>query len=207
MTKIKYTMILFFLFFLCSMEIVLSSCADSPCCCNNIVGGQKRCYTSGACCRTGAWDEYWDETGCRDFNVWVEPKRIMLTLGTRTAVMLYIDNIGGYSDSYHVDYEITSVNPSLINVDLTGVQPTGSVGPVGPGELITTLPIITVLTATETWDVTFNVTSLGDPNMYRSASLTIMQSDYPLSLSEFGILGLIEILILVVTVYFINRMR
>jgi hypothetical protein len=152
----------------------------------------------------GMWDEYWDETGCRDFKVWVEPKRIMLTLGTKTSVILYVKNTGTYTDSYHVDYEINPLGSTTIYIDLTAIPDEFT---VGPGATQTLYPMITVLTTTDQWDVTFNVTSLGDPNMYRTASLTIMQSDYPLSLPEFGIFGLMEILILVATIYSINRMR
>ena len=206
MTKIKYTMIIFFIFFVCSIEIGLSSCDYlSGCCCKSPMPPyDEKCYTSGECCLMDMPGERWDSVGCRDFSVRVEPKRIMLTLGTRTPVILYIDNFGTYTDAYNVEYTIDSGNPSLINVDLTGLSPTGSVFPSGIKSLY---PLITVLTANNAWDVTFKVTSIGDSSMYRTATLRIMQSDSPLSLPEFGIFGLIEILILVFTICFIDRIR
>ena len=202
MIKIKNIIVYFIISFIFFIEIGQSSCTiSSPCCCNNTILGEKRCYTSGGCCRSGLWDENWDENGCRDFNVWVQPKRIMLTLGTKTSVILYVENAGDYTDAYDVDYEINYPNPNLIKVDLTSVTPTGD---VASGYIKYLYPRITILSTTGTFDLIFNVTSRGDPNMYRTTSLVIMESDYPLSLSEFSILGLIEIIILVFTIYFIN---
>jgi hypothetical protein len=206
MTKIEYTLIIFFIFFAFSMETGKSSCSYlAGCCCNSTVLNQKKCYTSGECCRMDMSDEYWNETGCRDFNVWVEPRKIMLTLGTKTPVILYIDNFGSYTDAYNVNYEIIPVGSNSINVDLTGSIPTGNTGNVAGGETKKLYPLITVFTALNTWDVTFNVSSIGDPTMYRTAKLSVLQSEYPLSLPDFSIFGLIEIVVLVGIIYLVNR--
>jgi hypothetical protein len=148
-------------------------------------------------------DEHWDQTGCRDFIVWIEPNRMMFTLGAKTYVILYVKNTGTYTDSYNIGYTITQGNPNSINVDLTSIQQGITLGPSFTQPLY---PIITVFTTKDHWDVIFNVTSIGDSSMYRTATLNIMESDYPLSLPEFGVFGLIEIIILVVILYIINCM-
>jgi hypothetical protein len=204
MIKIKYVMIFFFILFFFSMGISLACSPSAGCCCNSTIPSQKKCYTSGACCKIGTSDEYWDSVGCYNFNAWVQPNRIMLTLGTKTPVILYVDNTGGYTDTYDVNYRITSGNPSLIVVELTGVTPTGS---VASGEIKMLYPRMTVLSTGNSWDVTFNVTSRVDPSIYKNTTLTILEGDYPLSLPEFGIFGIIEMLILVVTIYIIKRTR
>ncbi len=162
--------------------------------------GNKKCWTSGICCLQGTAKEYWDLTGCRDFTVWVQPNKIMFPIGTKNSVVLYVENKGGYTDSYIVDYEKNPNNPNII-VDLTGVTPTAS---VASGEIKRLYPRITVLTTGTNGDVTFMVNSTQEPTMQRNATLHIMESDYPLSLPEFGVLGLIEIIILVGLVYFFS---
>jgi hypothetical protein len=204
MIKIKYFMIIFFVFFTFCMETNLACSPSAGCCCNSTIPNQKKCYTSGQCCKMGASDEYWDPVGCYNFNAWVQPKRIMLTLGTKTPIILYVENTGGYTDTYDVNYRITSGNPSLINVELTGVTPTGS---VASSEIKKLYPRMTVLSAINSWEVTFNITSRVDPSIYKNTTLTIIEGDNPLSLPEFGIFGLMEIFILIVTIYLIKRTR
>lgn len=161
---------------------------------------QKKCWTSGICCLQGTTGEYWDLTGCRDFTVWVQPNRIMFPIGTRNFVILYVENKGGYTDNYTVNYEKKPNDPNII-VDLTGVTPTDN---VASGEIIRLYPGITVLTTITDGYVTFMVNSNNEPTMQRNATLNIMESDFPLSLPEFDLLGLIEILILVGLVYFFS---
>jgi len=157
-----------------------------------------KCYNSGICCQMGTSEEYWSSTGCYRFKTWVKPEKMMFTLGSKTQITLYIENMGSYTDIYDVTYKIDSSNPELIKVDLTGASTTGN---MAHGEIKKLHPRITVLSTDANGDVNFNVTSRGDPSLSQIATLHIIQSDYPVSLPEFSLLGLIEILVLVVIIY------
>ena len=150
----------------------------------------------------GTLSEYWHLKSCFDFDTWVKPERMMFTLGAKIPVNLYIKNKGGYTDAYTIDYFITSSNPELIKVDLTGVTPTGS---VAHGEIKKLYPRIMTLYTDATGDVTFNVSSQGDPTLYKTATLNIIESDFPLSLPEFDIFGLIGMIIIAGIVYLITQ--
>jgi len=158
----------------------------------------KKCYNSGVCCLMTTESEYWHPTGCFGFNAWVQPDRMMFTLGSKTPVNLYIQNKGAYTDSYTVNAD--SSNPELIKYDLTGVSPTGG---VAYGEIKTLYPRIITLYNDIPGNVKFNVSSQGDPTLHNITTLNIIASDFPLSLPEFGILGLIEIIILAGIVYLV----
>jgi hypothetical protein len=174
------------------MNTVLSACTQStPCCCGN------KCWVSGVCCKRGQPEEYWHPTGCYDFEVWVRPERMMFTLGTKIPVTLYIENKGSYTDSYTVDY--VSSNPELIKVDMIGATSTGI---MAHGEIKKLCPrIMTLYTELAGEHVDFNVSSQGDPSLYKTTTLNIIESDFPLSLPEFGIFGLIVMIILAGIVY------
>ena len=66
--------------------------------------------------------------------------------------------------------------------------------------------MITVLSTHTSGDVVFMVNSNLEPSLQRNATLHIAESDYPLSLPEFGVFGLIEILILVVIICLVSCM-
>lgn len=163
-------------FFLVFIPSVFSTCSISnPCCCAN------QCWISGTCCKKGTPDEYWSPTGCFDFNVWVEPNNIKLTVGKKIPINLYIENTEEYTDRYNISYWIESTNPSLISVDLTGITPTEY---VSPREIKVLHPRITVLSLSASGTVWFNVTSWGNSSLRKTASLSIEESDLPLSLEE-----------------------
>ncbi|MCX6822011.1 MAG: hypothetical protein NTW30_04510 [Candidatus Aenigmarchaeota archaeon] len=193
MRKITYSFITFLLLFFNSMSLVI----PAFCCSEN---GQKKCYVSGVCCLQNTEDEFWSLTSCRNFNVWVKPEKMMFTLGLKIPVNLYIENKGAYTDSYVVNYE--KYDPNII-VDLTGVTPTGS---LAPGEIKILYPRIAVLSTLTNGKLVFMINSTQNSTLQNNATLTIMESDYPLSLPDFDVFGLIEILILVVIMYLVSRM-
>ncbi len=177
-----------------NMTCIARSSPDTFCCGSP---GEKKCYNSGVCCLMTTPSEYWHPSGCYGFDTWVKPERMMFTLGTKTPVALYIENKGSYTDSYTIDY--TTTNQELIKVDLTGVTPTGS---VAHGEIKKLYPRIMTLYSELTGDVIFNVTSQGDPSLNKTATLNVIQSDFPLSLPEFGIFELILMIILAGILYY-----
>jgi len=192
------------LFFFCFLiNIVYSACTrETPCCCQEYPGGEKKCFTEGYCCYVGEEREFWNPISCFDFMVWVEPTRSMFTVGSKTRINLYIKNLG-YADNYYVTHNITSDNPHLIQVDMTGVSP---VNDVAYEETRIVYPRITVLESHTTGVVFFNVTSETNMNVSRNATLTILEGgDLPLSLPEFDFFGLIAIIFLASYLYFRKR--
>ncbi len=178
------------------MGLTFSVCSPlTPCCCQEYAGGEEKCFTSGVCCLEGV-EQYWDEESCFDFKFWVEPTSNMFTVGRETRINLYIENIGAFTDNYIITYNITP-NPSLIQVDMSGVS---TVNNVARGEIRVVYPMITVLATTATGNIFFNATSQGDQNIYRNATLTILPSDLPVSLPEFGFFGMVVMIILAVVV-------
>lgn len=175
----------------------------SPVFCCNSDSGQRKCYSTGICCLEKTDDEYYSPTSCRDYAVWVKPDRMMFTLAVKTLVNLYVENKGSYTDNYTVGYDMNPKNPAII-VDLTGYTSTGS---MSPREIKTLHPRIAVLSAATTGDVIFMVNSTQDPSLQKNATLHIIESDYPLSLSEFDLLGLIEMLFLAGLVYLLYKKR
>jgi hypothetical protein len=128
----------------------------------------------------------------------VKPERMMFTLGSKIPVNLYIENKGSYTDVYDVDYEIDPFISSVVKVDMTGASSTGS---VAHGEFKRLYPRIMILDTHATGYVDFNVISQGDPTLSKTTRLQIIESDFPLSLPEFGIFGLIGMIILAGIVY------
>jgi len=190
--KIFYFLSFLFLSSLYFTDLALSKCSPySPCCCQEYPGGEEKCFTQGFCCGSG-YEQFWDPVSCFKFDFWVEPKSSMFTVGKKTSIILYIRNTGAYADNYNITYNITKGNPSLIQVDMSGVSPVEN---VDKGEIRKVYPTITVLATIVSGEIFFNATSLTDLNITRNATLTILPSDFPVSLPEFNFLGLICIMI------------
>ncbi len=199
MKKIIFSIILFLTFIL-TIDLVLSDCTPlTPCCCQEYPGGEFKCFTSGVCCLEGE-EEYWDEESCFDFNFWVEPTASMFTVGRKTRINLYIHNTGAFTDNYIITSNTT--NPVLIQVDMFGVSP---VNDVARGQIVQVFPRIIVLATTASGDVFFNATSQGDENIYRNATLTVLSSDLPVSLPEFGVLVMIMMINLAVVIFLLLK--
>lgn len=191
-------------------SLIFIAPALSTFCCQTSSGSDVfQCYSSGYCCRIGVEEngvlvEYWYSTGCFDFETWVEPNRMMFTVGRSTPINLYVHNLENYTDKYNISYNITSTNPELISVDLRGVTPTDS---VGPGEIEKLYPRIIVLARYASGTIFFNVTSWGSNQMQRNASLIIQTSDVPISLKEFDSNLLLWFLIVMIICLFYLKSR
>jgi hypothetical protein len=200
--KIIFFIIISFAF-LGFMSNVLSDCTYSnPCCCADPVTHQKKCYTSGICCLQGMGNEYWDLDSCYNFKVWVEPASMMFTVGQQTPINLYIQNLAAYPDNFDINYLITNGSAALIQVDISGSTPVLNVNPMETKKVIS--PRITVLEQHATGTVLFNVSSQGDREIYKNATLRILQSDLPISLPEFDNLSLITMFILACIIYIVT---
>jgi len=128
----------------------------------------------------------------------------MFTVGRKTNVNLYIHNLGLYPDNYNLTYNITSGNSALIKVDIAGFD---YVKDVGPKEIRVVYPAITILESGATGNIFFNATSEGDNRKQNNATLTILPSDFPLSLPEFDFFSLFVIVVLSGIIYVYNKMR
>ena len=202
MRKIVYSFIVFALLSLNSIEIGLSPC--TPCCCQTASGsGQFRCYNSGECCLMNTNQEYWADS-CYSFNVWVEPKHATFITGQKTPINLYIENTGAYTDNYEITY--TNSDPNLVLVDFTGISREEN---VQPGEIrkVYPSPRITVLTSMLPGDVEINFIVTSDSGFTNNAILTIIESELPLSLPEFGLYGMSGMIISAGIIYFLIKRK
>jgi uncharacterized membrane protein len=121
----------------------------------------------------------------------------MFTVGRETSINLYIQNIGGNDD----DYVITanSSNPLLFQVDMSSAS---FVDDIKAGEIRRVYPTITVMATGVAGQIFFNTTSQGNENITRNATLTIIESELPMSLPEFNFLGMIVLIILTGIIYY-----
>jgi len=196
MKKIIFAIILFSTFII-TIDSVLSACSPlTPCCCQEYPGGEEKCFTSGICCLEGL-DQFWDPISCFKFDFWVEPEHGIFKVGSETRINLYIKNTGAFADNYGINYNVTD-NPNLIKVNMAGASP---VNDVVKGEIRVVYPRIIVLATTASGKVFFNATSLTDQNVTRNATLTVLPSDLPVSLPEFGFIQIFMIIILVAIVF------
>ena len=167
-------------------------------CCRDPDTMQKKCYDTGECCTEA---DIWYPS-CYDFEIGVSGAR-SFKVGEKSPVIVYITNKGSYVDSYGMAYEIISLNPNLILVDMTDAA---LIKDINPGETKKVYPQITILLSTVTGRVKFTATSQERPAIQKSAELPILESDKYLSLPEFSILGFFNLIILVIAVkYFLNR--
>ena len=204
MKKIVYFLTFLFLFSSYFMDLAFSECSPlTPCCCQEHPGGAEKCFTQGLCCGYGD-EQFWDPVSCFKFDMWVEPRSTMFTVGRKTNVNLYIHNLGIYPDNYNLTYNITSGNSALIKVDIAGFD---YVKDVGPKEIRVVYPAITILESGATGNIFFNATSEGDNRKQNNATLTILPSDFPLSLPEFDFFSLFVIVVLSGIIYVYNKMR
>jgi hypothetical protein len=130
----------------------------------------------------------------------------MFTIGRNTPINLYIKNIGEYNDMYNVSYWLENINPALISIDLSAVTPTDETGSDQTNKLV---PIITVLSTSVSGNVHFNITSWGNPKIQRNASLSVAQSNLPISLEEFSFPTFLIFIILIGFLYyfFITKLK
>jgi len=202
---------IFFIVLLLTNLIFIAPALSDFCCQTSSGSNTFQCYSSGYCCKisvedNGALVEYWHPNGCFDFEVWVEPSNMAFTVGKTTPVNLYVHNLERYTDRYNIDYNVTSLNPSLISVDMTGVTPTDS---VAPNEIKVLHPRITVLSKDASGTVFFNVTSWGNNQKQKDAFLVVISSNMPISLDEFDSSLILWVLIVIIigVIYFLNQKK
>jgi hypothetical protein len=130
--------------------------------------------------------------------MWVEPRSAMFTVGKKTFVNLYIHNLCPYPDNFNLTY--INGNPNLIKVDITGFE---HINDFNPKEIRVVYPSITLLEAHAIGTITFNATSEGNNTIQRNANLTVLSSDFPMSLPEFNSLSILGIIFLIGIVYFV----
>jgi len=180
--------IIFIIFFLI---VFLSFSKVQAFCCKDLATDQSKCYTMGECC-----NGYWYPS-CYRFKVWLEPKRAAFVTGQKTPINLYIKNTGVYTDNYRISYTINPSSLALVEISDSFVNS------VGAGEVRLIQPMITVRAATSTGYVDFNVTSVKAGEIIET--LTILESELPLSLPEFGFFDMICLIIFSGIIYFLLK--
>lgn len=183
----KKIIILFLLFL--SFDSVFSFCCKDP------LTGQDKCYSTGMCC-----DGYW-YPHCYNFELDVRGPPAF-RIGQKTVLLLYVKNTGTYSDSYDISYHLTSVNPSLILVDMEGASEATN---VDPGEIVTLYPKITILSSLASGTLTFKGVSRSMPTLERTTDFLINEASGYLSLPEFSVFWTLQLMILAIVLFLISK--
>lgn len=188
--------------FLLLLNLEASNGANICCKISPEPDAQKRCFSTGICCRKGSTkEEYWSEKSCFDFSIWTSGSR-SFRVGQKTPIFLYLENNGSYIDSYDINYTIEPANTVVIKLDMSGVSPVIDAEPNVPKRL---QPQITVLSTTANGIITFNATSRGDNSIKRNATFKVMESDFSFSLPDFNALLMIQVMIFTGLIYIIDK--
>ncbi len=132
-----------------------------------------------------------------DFKIWVDEPRLV-TIGKPVLANVYVQNLGTAADSYTITYtkNATDLNlnpaPHLVHVSM----PSNRIHSLEPDKIGNTFASITILGPISSGNVTFNVTSETNPSKSLTDFIDI-EAGFPMSLPEFGLIGMIELLFLV----------
>jgi len=180
------------------MFLLIISSANAAFCCRDSSTGQYKCWETGQCCFIGTRFEYWTSGECEpvecNFKVWVEGPNLF-TIGQKTKINLYIENMGPFPDSYTIDYDAESpvVDVELLETDVNNVT---------VDEIRTINPSILLLEShPEPNNVNFTIRSKFCPDEEKSAILYI-ESGLPISLPEFNFIGLLFIISLAGLIFY-----
>lgn len=171
--------------------LIISSANAVAFCCRDSSTRQYKCWETGFCCFKETRFEYWVSGGPEDcvsqcnFKTWVEGPNLF-TIGKKTKINLYIENMGPFPDDYTIDYEVESpvVDVELLKTDVNNVT---------VDEIRTINPSILLLEShPEPNNVNFTVRSksCGDEEY----TILYIESGLPISLPEFSFAGLLFII-------------
>ena len=187
------------------------------CCQSESRSGQYRCYITGCCCEMGTENEYWyHECPCPEtttttssstsststslppysFRIWVEGPSL-LKIGEKVPVLLYIQNLGENTDNYDIDYNIDSDYSHLIDVDMSDAS---SMQDLSSKEIRVKTVRVMLLESHVSADITFTATSENTEEQ-GSATLSVLEGDFEMSLPEFGLIGIIVLVSLATLIY------
>ncbi len=173
-------------------DTTLAACtSQSPCCCQTYQeSGQRRCFNSGLCCDIGTTNEFWNPTSCYNFTIDVSYSGFF-RIGQKSPISVIITNLGAYTDSYSLTYQIDSINPQFILLETNGATQLNGVARL---ETAAVKPKVTILSTLASGNILVNITSMTDPRISKLVSILIIGGDLPYSLPEFNFLALIIIL-------------
>lgn len=174
------------------LTFLLISTDASAFCCKDPDTRQWKCYTSG-CCYNDLW--YPELVG---FKAWsASPGPQSYTVGRATSVAFYIQNMGCTPDKYNIavvkDFgEYNHLAPLDFPITETDV--------IYPGEVKSFYPVLRILATDIAGTIEFQIESQADaskdcPTLFVCPLIQITGEGMPVSLPEFGLAGLIEIIV------------
>ena len=131
-----------------------------------------------------------------DFKIWASGPQLF-TIGREEMVNVYILNNGTETDSYTIDftkqamYGLDDVS-HLLDVSM----PSDKINLVKPNKTGNTFATITLMGPITSGSITFNASSDSDPSVKREAIPINVLSGTPISLPEFGLMGLILLILI-----------
>jgi len=131
-----------------------------------------------------------------DFKIWSEGPQLF-TIGKKEIVNVYIQNTGNRDDSYTVSFTKEALFEGgdvkhLIDVSI----PSNKINLVNPNRTGNIFATITLLGPITSGSVTFNATSESDSLVKRIAEPIEIKTGYPISLPEFGLMGLMLLILI-----------
>ncbi|MDI6826292.1 MAG: hypothetical protein QMD36_03840 [Candidatus Aenigmarchaeota archaeon] len=129
---------------------------------------------------------------------------VLFTVGRTESVNIYVQNTGDEDDSYNITYTKQAWKQSIEVPHLISVSmPSYKIKRLKTNETGDTFAKITILGPIDTGNVTFNVTSETQSNVYHITSVEI-RTGSPIILQEFSLFGVIQILILATLILVIS---
>ena len=142
-----------------------------------------------------------------NFEMWAVESRL-LTIGKPELFNIYVKNSGNMEDSYNISFEKIAQDQSLNDVShLVDVFiPSDEIALIEPGKMGNTFATIIASGPINRGNVTFNITSESIPSISFKTSIGI-KTGYPMTLPEFGFLGIVKILVLASLLSLISYFR
>ena len=136
------------------------------------------------------------------FKAWAASP-VLFTLGKTELVNIYVQNMGE-TDRYNITYTKNATKQGIKVPQLIGVSmPSYSIKELNTSETGDTFAKITILGPIDAGNITFKITSKKDSLVYHETSVDI-KTGLPVVLQEFGLFGIVQILILVTLVLIIS---
>lgn len=181
--------------------LMVSPALGAFCCGTETDPAARKCYATGMCC-----NNYYVPTSCYDFEVKVYGPGSYI-VGTRTPILVQVENTGFYGDSYTLGYRIEGdldgnppTNPAVIRVDMDGYEKME----LERHSIKFAEPKVTVISTTANDCVIITVTS-DSTGVEKSDGTCIVDAQASIALSEFSWPGFLLIFVLAGSVFFVKR--
>jgi hypothetical protein len=130
-----------------------------------------------------------------EFKIWAEGPSTF-TIGKEEMVNVYIFNNGTKNDSYAIDFTKEGIyQGGYVNHLIDVAMPSDQINFLGPNKTRDTFAVVTLLGPINSGYIQFNASSISDPSVKSSTNQVKLSTGYPVSLPEFGFIGVFVVMI------------